>query len=183
MTRTSPLALIALGAALALSLGASACTKGEGAKAEGAGADPSGLPSRPAPAFETKNLEAEEVSLEDLKGTVVLLNTWATWCEPCMRELPVLADLHRSLEPRGFTVIGLNADSRRKLVAVRKAVAHNGIPYPVWVDFENEAQVAFELNGYPTSFLIDREGNIRWQREGVIVENDPEFMRALEQLL
>lgn len=149
------------------------CTRGEPAPAD-LGA---------APEFETRALSGDTVKLSDLRGTVVLLNVWATWCDPCVRELPVLADLHRELEPRGFTVLGLNTDSRSKLRDVQTMVAHNKLPFPVWLDFESESQTVFKLNGYPTSFLIDRKGVIRWRHEGEIARNNAELNSLLEQLL
>ncbi len=136
-----------------------------------------------APKFETQALSGDQVSLAGLRGTVVLLNTWATWCKPCVRELPVLAQLHDDLGARGFTVIGLNMDVRKKLPEVRRMIAHHQLPFPIWLDFESKAQVAFKLRGYPTSLLIDREGTIRWRREGEILVNDPELMATLEQVL
>lgn len=163
--------------ALTLTLGASLSCKGQ-ARDSAQAAEP-----QPAPAFATRTLSGEDASLAELQGQVVLLNVWATWCEPCVRELPVLADMHRELGEKGFTVIALNGDVRAKLPAVRNMVASQDLPYPVWLDFESRAQVVFKLRGYPTSFLIDRKGNIRWKREGEIMANDPELMPVLEQLL
>lgn len=137
----------------------------------------------PAPEFETQNMRGDEVSLADYRGTVVLLNTWATWCDPCIRELPELARLHEQLEDKGFTVIGLNMDVHAKLPQVRMMVARNRLPFPIWLDPQSQAQVAFKLRGYPTSFLIDRQGNIRWRREGEIIQNDPELGAMLETVL
>lgn len=144
--------------------------------------EPTGL-SDPAPEFETKSLDGDDVSLADYEGQVVLLNTWATWCDPCVRELPELARMHQELQHKGFTVIGLNADVRSKLPAVRTMVVHHKLPFPIWLDFESKAQVAFKLRGYPTTFLIDRAGNIRWKREGEILKNDPELGTMLETVL
>jgi peroxiredoxin len=137
----------------------------------------------PAPAFETKTLDGDDTSLADYRGQVVLLNVWATWCDPCVRELPELARMHEQLKDKGFTVIGLNTDVRNKLGAVRTMVVHHKLPFPVWVDFESKSQVAFKLRGYPTSFLIDRQGNVRWKREGEIIKNDPELGAMLETVL
>ncbi|WP_181234351.1 TlpA family protein disulfide reductase [Enhygromyxa salina] len=137
----------------------------------------------PAPEFATKNLDGDDVSLADLKGQVVLLNVWATWCDPCVRELPELARMHESLKHKGFTVIGLNTDVRSKLAAVRTMVIHHALPFPIWLDFESKSQVALKLRGYPTSFLIDRQGNVRWKREGEITKNDPELGAVLETVL
>lgn len=136
-----------------------------------------------APEFETKTLDGDDTSLADYRGQVVLLNVWATWCDPCVRELPELARMHEQLQDKGFSVIGLNTDVRSKLGAVRTMVVHNKLPFPIWVDFESKSQVAFKLRGYPTSFLIDRQGNIRWKREGEIIKNDPELGAVLETVL
>ncbi len=136
-----------------------------------------------APAFSARTFDGEKVELADLRGTVVLINVWATWCEPCVAELPELAELHRELADRGFTVIGLNADVASKRLQVKRMAEIYELPYAVWLDPKNEAQVAFELRGYPTSILIDRQGKIRWRREGIIVPGDAELMPILEQAL
>nr|WP_255216608.1 TlpA disulfide reductase family protein [Pseudenhygromyxa sp. WMMC2535] len=159
-----------------ISLAGVACKAEEGAKVASSEGEQ-------APAFETRDLAGEGVALADLEGKVVLLNVWATWCKPCVAELPVLADLHRDLEPKGFTVVGLNADVRTKLPAVRSMVAEQSLPFPIWLDAGGQAQTTFKLNGYPTSFLIDRHGRIRWKREGVILRNDPELAAMLEAVL
>jgi thiol-disulfide isomerase/thioredoxin len=143
---------------------------------------PVGL-NEPAPEFKTKTLDGDDTSLADYRGKVVLLNMWATWCDPCVREMPVLARMHEQLQDKGFTVIGLNTDVRNKLGAVRTMVVHHKLPFPVWVDFESKSQVVFKTRGYPTSFLIDRQGNVRWKREGEILENDPELGAVLETVL
>ena len=153
------------------------CTKSESAQADAA-ADP-----QAAPEFETKTLDGDDTSLADYRGQVVLLNVWATWCDPCVRELPELVRLHEQLAGKGFTVIGLNTDVRSKLSAVRAMVVRNRLPFPVWLDFESRSQVAFELRGYPTTFLIDRQGKVRWKREGEVLRNDPELMPILDQVL
>ena len=137
----------------------------------------------PAPDFRSRDLTGQAVALADYRGTVVLLNVWATWCDPCMRELPELARLHEQLGARGFTVVGLNADVRSKQGAVRNTVDRYELPFPIWLDPEGKAQVAFKLNGYPTSVLVDRAGTIRWRREGEILRNDPELIQRLETLL
>jgi thiol-disulfide isomerase/thioredoxin len=156
-----------------LALASPACTRSD---------DPS-RSYEDAPTFSARSLDGETVELADLRGTVVLINVWATWCEPCVAEFPELADLHRDLAPRGFTVIGLNADVASKRLQVRRMVEEHDLPYSIWLDPKNEAQVAFKLRGYPTSILIDRQGKIRWRREGIIVPGDAELMPVLEQAL
>lgn len=136
-----------------------------------------------APAFSARTFDGETVELADLRGTVVLINVWATWCEPCVAELPELAELHRQLADRGFTVIGLNADIASKRLQVKRMVDAHDLPYSIWLDPKNQAQISFELRGYPTSILIDRQGKIRWRREGIIVPGDAELMPILEQAL
>lgn len=161
-------------AALATALPSAACKKPE---------ELSAGPRDSAPVFATQSLDGQDVSLADYSGQVVLLNVWATWCDPCVRELPELARMHEALHDQGFSVIGLNTDVRSKIGAVRTMVVHHQLPFPVWLDFESKAQVAFKLRGYPTSFLIDRQGNIRWKREGEIIKNDPELMALIEATL
>jgi thiol-disulfide isomerase/thioredoxin len=152
----------------------SSCTRAEPSEAQ---------PNEPAPAFESTSLDGDPVALSDYEGKVILLNFWATWCEPCVRELPELVRMHELLEPKGFTVIGINNDVRSKRGPVRAMVIRHRLPYPTWFDFESRAQVVFKLRGYPTSILIDRHGQVRWRREGEILRNDPELTPILEAVL
>lgn len=136
-----------------------------------------------APRYTGKTIDGEYIQLEDFRGKVVLLNMWATWCEPCKKELPELASLHRRHASRGFSVVGVSVDKPQALGKVRQLVGQFGIDYPIVFDPSGEAVATFELTGYPTSFLLGRDGKIRWRRNGIIKPQDQELGAEIEAAL
>jgi cytochrome c biogenesis protein CcmG, thiol:disulfide interchange protein DsbE len=161
-----------------LLLGGAACDgKGKSDGATAAAVD------APAPRYTGKTLEGEYVALDDYLGQVVLLNVWATWCAPCRDELPELQALHRKHGSDGFTVVGVSVDKPQALGSVRSLVKQLGLEYPMVFDPGGDAVLTFDVSGYPTSFLLDRAGKIRWRRNGIIRPNDSELEAALRAAL
>jgi peroxiredoxin len=138
---------------------------------------------QPAPALAGKTIDGDPLSLADLRGQVVLVNVWATWCKPCERELPELAKLHRELSPQGFSVLGVSVDKRQLLHKVRAMVTSYQLEYPTLFDSESQAIAPWQIVGYPTSVLVGRDGTIRWRRDGMIHPGDPELAKQLESAL
>ena len=155
------------------------------------GKDSAGRPGRtmgpaigqPAPALAGKTIDGTDLSLADLRGQVVLVNVWATWCKPCERELPELAKLHRDLSAQGFSVLGVSIDKRQLLGKVRAMVSGYNLEYPMLFDPESQAIGPWEVAGYPTSVLVGRDGTIRWRRDGMIHPDDPDLDEQLEAAL
>lgn len=122
--------------------------------------------SKPAPELKLKNLEGKDFALADLKGKVVFVNFWATWCGPCQEEIPSLIDMQNKYAAKGFTVLGIAMDEEGKRV-VAPFVANekyevNGqkmlINYPIVIGTDEAADKFGGILGYPTSFLISRSG-------------------------
>ena len=121
---------------------------------------------RPAPAFALQGLAGEALSNQHLKGKVVLLDFWATWCIPCRKAMPELQALHRKYADRGFSVVGVSIDEKGAS-KVRKFVTSKKITYPIAVDAErNSAWEAFRVKAVPAAYLLDREGRIVAQWTG-----------------
>lgn len=128
----------------------------------------------PAPELELPPLDGgEERSLEDWRGQVVVLNYWASWCEPCRRESPLLERWHRRMLKRGGTVLGV--DVLDVTSDAKDFIEEFGLTYPQLRDAEGSTQEDFGLVAYPETFVIDREGRIVAARRGEVNE---EFMRA-----
>ena len=113
-----------------------------------------------APDFSLKSLEGEDVVLTGLKGNVVLLDFWATWCGPCRESIPHLIDLHKTYQGKGFKIVGLSIDKEKDADALRHFVKSLDIPYAIVPAPENVVR-QYGVTGIPATFLIDREGNIR----------------------
>jgi peroxiredoxin/YHS domain-containing protein len=137
---------------------------------------------RPAPAFALQDFAGNAVSNPSLKGTVVLLDFWATWCAPCRKAMPELQALHDRYRERGFRVIGISIDEggRDKVAAF---VSGRKITYPIALDAPSDpAWGAFRVKAVPASYLIDRGGRIVAQWTGA-PPKAAELKRHIESLL
>jgi len=112
-----------------------------------------------APDFSLKTLEGQEMTLASLKGKVVLIDFWATWCGPCRESIPHLATLYKNYRDKGFEVIGVSVD-KGEAEMVRRFSKSMDIPYPILIASE-EVTRSYAVTALPTAFLIDREGNIQ----------------------
>jgi cytochrome c biogenesis protein CcmG, thiol:disulfide interchange protein DsbE len=123
------------------------------------------------------------VRLADLRGEVVLLNLWATWCKPCRAEIPALEQLHQEFRTRGLAVVGasLDADVGREQVA--DFAQRLGATYAIWMDADDAMAGAFQPLGLPTTFVIDRGGVIRWRHTGPVKADDPSLREVLGEVL
>ena len=171
-----------LSAALLVPAALPGCQGKDGDAASGARSAGSDI-GQPAPTLAAKTIDGERVALSDLRGQVVLVNVWATWCKPCTKELPELARLHRTHAPHGFSVLGVSVDKRQALTKVRTEVARHELGYPVLFDPETRAIGPWNVHGYPTSVLVGRDGTIRWRRNGMIHPDDPELATQIETAL
>jgi peroxiredoxin len=116
-------------------------------------------PGQAAPRFELALLDAPgTVSLDGLRGRVVLLNFWATWCAPCEAEMPAMQRLHTALAGPDFELVAISVDASRDDVdAFRKRL---GLSFPIALDPEKRAANAYQSYRFPESYLLDREGRI-----------------------
>jgi thiol-disulfide isomerase/thioredoxin len=136
-----------------------------------------------APALALVDTRGAQVSLADLAGEVVLVNVWATWCAPCVEEIPALVELHAQQSARGFTVVGINIDAAKHDGRVADFAEEFAIPYPIWRDPESLSLQALRGDGLPVSVLIDRRGKLRWKHVGLVDVRDPAFVAALDRAL
>jgi thiol-disulfide isomerase/thioredoxin len=112
-----------------------------------------------APDLKAKSVHGDDVDLHGLRGKVVMLDFWTTWCVPCKRELPVLEKLHTEFHDSGLELVGINVDDEQG--AVRDFVKSVGLPYPVVpLDSAHDLVTTLAVNAFPTVVLIDREGKI-----------------------
>lgn len=136
-----------------------------------------------APGYAATTLDGEEVSLQDLEGSPVLLNFWATWCTPCRREMPFLQELYQEHRDAGLRVVGVSMDSRASVNEVRTFAERTGVTYTILHDASARGMDVFSVLGLPATYLLDRDGTIRFVRIGPILETDREFLDALEEIV
>src|SRR5437867_5710218 len=113
-------------------------------------------------AFKFTALDGREVDLEGMRGKVVLIDCWATWCPPCLREMPRVKAAYDRFHSKGFEVVGISSDDDRE--ALEKFVKENRIPWPQYFDGKGELNafaLKFDVGGIPTIWLLDRKGVLR----------------------
>ncbi|HTE85277.1 MAG TPA: TlpA disulfide reductase family protein, partial [Dehalococcoidia bacterium] len=106
------------------------------------------------------------IRLSDLRGQVVLVNFWATWCVPCRQEMPAIAQVYDEQRGQGFTVLEVNEQEPPE--AVRKFDGEVGGLPPVVLDSDGSVMRQYHLQGLPDSFVVDRQGNVRGLSYGPI---------------
>ena len=116
-----------------------------------------------APPIEGVTLDSakREKSLADYKGKVVLLNVWATWCEPCRVEMPSIEKLHREFGPRGLAVVAISVDDPGAESRILDFVKEFGLSFEVLHDPKQVTTRNYQITGYPETFVIARDGTIR----------------------
>lgn len=135
---------------------------------------------QPAPDFTLETLEGETVRLSDLRGSPVVLNFWATWCQPCRREMPDFQYVFDRYREQGLHVFGINVGESKVAVAdFRRRV---GVSFPVMIDATEEVQAAYKILPLPATFFIDADGVIRAIYQGQMsrVQIESEVARLVE---
>lgn len=118
-----------------------------------------------APDFRLTTLDGQEVTAAGLRGKVVVVDFWATWCGPCIAEIPGYIALQKKYGPQGLVIIGISVD-RKGPEHVKAFAAKNGMTYLVAMGDDALAESFGGFDAIPTTFLIDRDGNIRHQKTG-----------------
>jgi len=136
----------------------------------------------PAPAVLLTDGSGNSVELSDFRGKLVVVNLWATWCEPCLREMPSLERMQLHLGDR-ITVVAISED-RGGSKAVEPFIGKLGLKsVKTYLDPKSGAERAFEVQGLPTSFLIDRQGRVLGRVEGAAEWDSPKLLETLKSFL
>lgn len=122
-----------------------------------------------APGFRLEALDGSQISLEEYRGQVVLINFWATWCDPCRAEFPDLQAVYEARQDDGFAVLGVNSHETRGAIA--PFVAAMGASYPILIDDGGRVAKAYRPVGLPMSVLLDQEGIIQVRHLGLLTED------------
>ena len=140
--------------------------------------NPTGRPpspdiGHPAPEFSLAAADGSTLTLDDLKGQPVLINFWATWCPPCLEEIPIFVRLQQQMGARGLQFVGIAIDERDKVVNFAR---RNGINYPIMIGqldaIELSNTAGNERGGLPYTLILDRSGEVVSQHYGALTEQE-----------
>jgi peroxiredoxin len=131
-----------------------------------------------APDFQLEALDGSQVSLGDYRGQVVVINFWATWCEPCRAEFPDLEAVYQGRRDDGFVVLGVNSHETRGAIA--PFVTAMGVSFTILIDENARVEKTYRPVGLPMSVLVDQEGIIQVRHVGVLTQEQlQEYLAAL----
>lgn len=138
------------------------------------------LEHQKAPGFTLKDITGTEKTLSALRGTVVMINFWATWCPPCKEEMPSLNTLYARMKPKGFEILAVSADNT--LATVEKYIEDRDFDFQILWDEDKRVMRAYKVFSLPTTFLIDRNGVIVRIFMGAYDWTDPEIISQIDKL-
>lgn len=138
---------------------------------------------RPAPALRLQDLDGQLTDLAHLKGRVVLINYWATWCPPCRREMPSMERLSQALKSEAFSVLAVNVGEDADTIDAFTSQLDTELSFPILLDTRSRAMQAWQVAGLPTTFLADKQGRIVASAIGGREFDHPEIIRAIRELL
>jgi peroxiredoxin len=140
-----------------------------------------GASSALAPSFSLPSRSGDMVSLDKLRGKVVMLNFWASWCGPCRQEMPLLDQMHKRYSSLGFTMIGVNVEANT--ADAEKWLQQTPVSFPVLFDKENKVSKLYDVKAMPSTVFIDRKGNVRALHRGYKPGDESEYLNQIRALL
>lgn len=136
-----------------------------------------------APDFSLNDLDGVEVSLSNLRGKIVLLEFWATWCPPCRESIPAMNELYKKYNDKGLVLLGISVDKGQNIVEdIRAFIREYSIQYPIAIDSKN-VNTLYGVYSIPTLILIDKAGKIVLKNIGFSPEMEKRLSSEIERLL
>ena len=134
-----------------------------------------------APNFTLKSNTGKNIKLSELRGQVVLLNFWASWCGPCRQEMPLLEKLQQRYSALGFTVLGVNVEEdSSKAKSLLKDIP---VSFPILFDTQNTVSKQYNVSAMPSTVMIDRNGNMRYLHKGYKPGDEAQYKKWVKQLV
>ena len=135
----------------------------------------------PTPALELVDLQGKKHSLSDYRGKVVLINFWATWCEPCREEMPSIERLRASLEGRPFAVLAVNLAEPES--RIQKFLDTMPLRFPILLDRDTKTTRAWQAKVLPATYIVGADGAIRYRHVGELDWSKPEVRKQIVSLM
>lgn len=137
--------------------------------------------SGPAPDFALTTLDGEKVKLSDLKGHVVMINFWASWCGPCRQEMPLLNDIYASYKKAGFVLLGVNLDESAE--DAKAFLKKTPVNFPVLIDSKGQVADLYKNQAMPSSYFVDRKGDLVYLHQGYRPGEEEDYKKVIKKLL
>lgn len=133
------------------------------------------------PDFTLKSNTGKNIRLAELRGNVVMLNFWASWCAPCRKEMPLLDGLSDRYGAAGFTLLGVNVE--KDGTAGDKIIKELGVKFPILYDSESKVSQAYNVDAMPTTVMIDKSGEIRYVNRGYRAGDEDKYRKQIRELI
>ena len=134
-----------------------------------------------APDFTLKTQDGKSISLSELRGQVVMINFWATWCGPCRKEMPLLEALYKRYNRLGFTLLGVNVEEDPS--GADEYLAETPVSFPILYDRANNVSKLYDVNAMPSTVIVDRQGNVRFLHKGYQPGYENEYQDQIRTLI
>ncbi len=134
-----------------------------------------------APAFSLQTRDGNTLSLADLRGEVVMINFWATWCGPCRQEMPLLEQIYQRYSGLGFTLLGVNVEEHS--ADADRFLAETPVSFPILFDPDNEVSKQYGVSAMPSTVIVDRQGNVRFLHHGYQPGYENEYQNQIRELV
>ena len=134
-----------------------------------------------APNFTLKSRSGKNIKLSELRGEVVMLNFWASWCGPCRQEMPLLEKIHKKYKRLGFTLLGVNVEENS--TDAKNYLKDVKVTFPILFDKTQKTSKLYDVSAMPTTILIDRNGNKRFLHKGYKPGYENDYKKQIKKLL
>jgi len=131
--------------------------------------------------FTLKSRSGKNIKLSELRGEVVMLNFWASWCGPCRKEMPLLEKIHKKYKRLGFTLLGVNVEENSS--DAKNYLKDVNVTFPILFDRTQKTSKLYDVSAMPTTILIDRNGNKRFIHKGYKAGYENDYKKQIKKLL
>lgn len=137
--------------------------------------------SGPAPDFTLASNQGKNMRLAEMRGEVVMINFWASWCGPCRQEMPILEELYSRYSRAGFTILGVNVEPDP--ADADKILKDIPVSFPVLYDTESKVSQLYSVEAMPSTILVDRDGNLRYLHRGYKPGYEDAYRDQIKELI
>jgi peroxiredoxin len=135
----------------------------------------------PAPEFRLPARAGDEVALSGLRGQVVMINFWASWCGPCRKEMPFLDQIYQRYHALGFVMLGVNVE--QDSAAAEGWLKDTPVTFPILFDRRNEVSKLYDVTAMPSTVIVDRQGHLRYVHYGYTPGTENEYQDQIRALI